>query len=62
LEERERGAAILLISADLDELLALSNRILVMYEGQIMGELPKGRADPELIGMMMAGTPSSAIH
>ena len=62
LEERERGAAILLISADLDELLALSNRILVMYEGQIMGELPKGQADPELIGMMMAGTPSSAIH
>jgi ABC-type uncharacterized transport system ATPase subunit len=60
LDERERGAAILLISADLDELLALSNRILVMYEGQIMGELPKGQADPELIGMMMAGTPYSS--
>lgn len=56
-DERERGAAILLISADLDELLALSNRILVIYEGEIMGELPKGQADPELIGMMMAGTP-----
>ncbi len=62
LDERERGAAILLISADLDELLALSNRILVMYEGQIMGELPKGQADPELIGMMMAGTPYAATH
>lgn len=62
LDERDRGAAILLISADLDELLALSNRILVMYEGQIMGELPKGQADPELIGLMMAGTPASAIH
>jgi ABC-type uncharacterized transport system ATPase subunit len=62
LDEKERGAAILLISADLDELLALSNRILVMYEGQIMGELPKGQADPELIGMMMAGTPYSPTH
>jgi ABC-type uncharacterized transport system ATPase subunit len=62
LDERERGAAILLISADLDELLALSNRILVMYEGQIMGELPKGQADPELIGMMMAGTPYSSTQ
>jgi len=56
-DERGRGAAILLISADLDELLALSNRILVMYEGRIMGELPKGQADPEQIGMLMAGTP-----
>jgi simple sugar transport system ATP-binding protein len=56
-DERERGAAILLISADLDELLALSNRILVMYEGRVMGELPKGQADPEQIGMLMAGTP-----
>ncbi len=56
-DERERGAAILLISADLDELLALSNRILVMYEGKVMGELPKGQADPEQIGMLMAGTP-----
>jgi ABC-type uncharacterized transport system ATPase subunit len=56
-DERERGAAILLISADLDELLALSNRILVMYEGRIMGELPKGQADPEQIGMLMAGIP-----
>ncbi len=59
-DERERGAAILLISADLDELLALSNRILVIYEGEIMGELPKGQADPELIGLMMAGTPHSS--
>ena len=56
-DERERGVAILLISADLDELLALSNRILVMYEGRMMGELPKGQADPEQIGMLMAGTP-----
>ena len=60
IDERERGAAILLVSADLDELLALSNRILVMYEGKAMGELPKGQADPELIGMMMAGTPHPA--
>ena len=56
INERERSAAILLISADLDELLALCNRILVMYEGRIVGEIPQGQADPEMIGMMMAGT------
>ncbi|HEX9013426.1 MAG TPA: ABC transporter ATP-binding protein, partial [Anaerolineaceae bacterium] len=60
LDERERGAAILLISADLDELLVLCSRILVMYEGRVMGELPQGQADPETIGMMMAGTPLAA--
>jgi ABC-type uncharacterized transport system ATPase subunit len=59
--ERTKGVAILLVSADLDELLALSNRILVMFNGQVMGELPKGKADPEMIGMMMAGTPLSVL-
>jgi len=56
LQEREQGAAILLISEELDEIMSLSDRIVVMYEGQIMGELGAAEADLEKIGLMMAGT------
>ena len=41
IEQRKEGAAILLISEDLDEILALSDRIAVMYEGQIMDIVPR---------------------
>jgi simple sugar transport system ATP-binding protein len=57
-EERDRGAAILLISADLDELFALSDRLLVMFGGESMGVLPIAGASLEQVGMMMAGTAS----
>jgi ABC-type uncharacterized transport system ATPase subunit len=58
LEQRERGVAILLISEELDELLALSDRVAVIYEGQIVGEVDDG--DIERIGLLMTGTvPSS---
>ena len=60
-DERERGTAVLLISGDLDELIALSDRLLVMYEGQAMGILPVENADREKIGLMMAGTSQSEI-
>jgi simple sugar transport system ATP-binding protein len=56
LQEREQGAAILLISEELDEIISLSDRIVVMYEGQIMGEVSPAEADLEQIGLMMAGT------
>lgn len=55
LRERELGAAILLISTELSEILALSDRILVMYKGEIKGELPGDRAEAHELGMMMAG-------
>jgi simple sugar transport system ATP-binding protein len=55
LEQRSQGAAILLISEDLDELLALSDRVAVMYEGKIMGVVPAAEADVEQLGLMMAG-------
>lgn len=55
LAEREAGTAILLISEDLDEILALSDRIVVMYEGQIVGEVSRTEADVNQIGLMMAG-------
>jgi simple sugar transport system ATP-binding protein len=58
LRRRDAGAAILLISADLNEILALSDRIVVLHAGRLVGELPAGSADPELIGLWMAGIPA----
>lgn len=56
LEQRRAGAAILLISEDLDELLAVSDRIAVLFDGQLIGEMPTADADIEKIGLLMAGT------
>lgn len=53
--QREEGTATLLISEDLDEILALSDRIAVMYEGRIMGEVSREQATPEQLGLLMAG-------
>jgi general nucleoside transport system ATP-binding protein len=55
LAQRERGAAVLLVSEDLDELLALADRLVVMYEGRIVGRLSAAEADPERLGLLMAG-------
>jgi simple sugar transport system ATP-binding protein len=55
IEQAKKGAAILLISEDLDEILALSNRIAVIYEGKIMDILPSKNASIQKIGMLMAG-------
>jgi simple sugar transport system ATP-binding protein len=49
------GVGILLISEDLDEILALADRIAVMYEGRIIGVVPRNEADVQQIGLMMAG-------
>jgi len=59
--QRTRGAATLLISEDLDELLALCDRVAVLYEGRIMGIVAAAGADPETLGLMMAGTPAERI-
>ena len=55
INERERGAGILLISDDLDEIFSLSDRIVVLYEGKIMGEAPGATASREQIGLWMSG-------
>ncbi len=54
--QRDASTGILLISEDLDELLALADRLAVMYEGRIIGEMPVEGADIQTIGLMMAGT------
>ena len=67
LTQREAGAAVLLISEELEELLALSDRVYVIYEGKIMGEVKVGSGEPdhsliETIGLMMTGTPLEQIQ
>ena len=60
LSQRGAGAAILLISEELEELLSLSDRIFVIYEGEIMGEITDG--DINKIGQMMTGTTIEQIE
>lgn len=55
IKQRDQGKAILLVSTELEEILTLSDRILVMYEGEIMGEVPGDEATPERLGLLMAG-------
>ena len=54
IEERDEGRAILLVSLELEEVLSLSDRILVMYEGEIVGEFPPTASEEEL-GIAMTG-------
>jgi len=56
LEERSKGGAVLLVSEDLEELLSLSDRVAVMYEGEIVGVLDQKDADINTIGLMMTGS------
>ena len=54
-KERDKGHAILLVSLELDEVMSLSDRILVMYEGEIVGELDPKETTPEELGLYMSG-------
>jgi simple sugar transport system ATP-binding protein len=49
------GTGVLLISDDLDEVLAMSDRIVVMYDGEILGSADRGRYDRDQIGLLMGG-------
>jgi simple sugar transport system ATP-binding protein len=59
LEQRDNGAAILLISEDLDEVLQMSDRVIVLLEGEIMGEVERKDFDVERIGLLMSGVTES---
>ena len=54
---RNSGCAILLVSVELEEIINLSDRILVMNSGEIMGIVPKTNATKAMLGKMMAGIP-----
>ena len=60
--QRSQGKAILLISEDLDEVMALSDRLVVMYEGSVMGRVSREDATVEQVGLLMSGVgePESA--
>jgi simple sugar transport system ATP-binding protein len=60
IEERDEGRAILLVSLELEEVLSLSDRILVMYEGEIVGEFPPTASEEEL-GIAMTGAGRSGV-
>ena len=60
LSQRRRGTAILLISTELNEILSLADRIAVLYEGRIVGEVSQQEADVQDLGLMMAGAKSQA--
>ncbi|MBP1757663.1 MAG: transporter related protein, partial [Firmicutes bacterium] len=53
--QRDAGKAVLLVSLELDEVMNVSDRILVMYEGEIVGEFNPQEIDNEQIGLYMAG-------
>jgi ABC-type uncharacterized transport system ATPase subunit len=52
---RDQGMGVLLISAELDEILALSDRVAVMFKGKIIETLPISEASRERMGLLMAG-------
>jgi simple sugar transport system ATP-binding protein len=54
-QQRDQGCAILLVSADLDEILTLSDRIAVMYNGKILTIVADHEASRETLGQLMAG-------
>jgi simple sugar transport system ATP-binding protein len=52
---RDNGSAVLLVSTELDEILSLSDRVAVMYAGEVIDVMPIEQADRETVGLLMAG-------
>jgi len=61
LSERNRGAAVLFISTELQEVMSLSDRIIVLFRGEVMGEVEGDEADVSTIGQMMLGKASEVV-
>ena len=59
---RDAGKALLLVSVELDEILALADRILVMHDGRIVGELPRAEATERTLGLLMAGIADAPVE
>ena len=59
--KRDAGAAVLLISLELDEVMSLSDRILVMYEGEIVGQLDPKKTTVQELGLYMAGAKKDVV-
>lgn len=61
LSERNRGAAVLFISTELQEVMSLSDRIIVLFRGEVMGEVDAEKADVSTIGQMMLGQAAEVV-
>ena len=59
---RDQKKAILLISVELDEILSLSDRVLVMFDGEIMGERDPANTNEKELGLLMAGVSEKAAQ
>ena len=59
--QRDEGKGVLLVSLELDEVMALSDRILVMYEGEIVGQLDPETTTVEELGLYMAGAKREGV-
>ena len=59
---RDQGLGVLLISSELDELIAVSDRVVVLYRGRIVGEMAADQGNREAIGAMMSGHASGHVH
>ena len=53
--KRNAGVAVLVVSSELDEIMALADRIVVMYKGEVIGIVPRAQATREGLGLLMAG-------
>ncbi|MBQ7638436.1 MAG: ABC transporter ATP-binding protein [Clostridia bacterium] len=60
--ERDKGRAVLLVSLELEEVMSLSDRILVMYEGEIVGQLDPEKTNAEELGLYMSGAKRGNVH
>lgn len=54
-EKRNNGDSVLLVSSELSEIMSLSDRIYVIYEGEIVGEFKRGSIDEKMLGLLMVG-------
>ena len=62
MSQRNKGKGVLLVSFELDEVMNLSDRILVMYEGEIVADLDPDQTDERELGLYMAGKKKEAVH
>ena len=61
-QKRDEGCAVLLVSPELDEVMELSDRIAVMYQGKIVAVLNAGEATKEMVGLLMAGVSPEGLE
>ncbi|MCA9980390.1 MAG: hypothetical protein KDD89_06150 [Anaerolineales bacterium] len=62
IEARDSGVAVLLISAELDEILSLADRVAVLFHGQVMATMPIAQANKERLGLLMAGVDDTVVE